>query len=141
MWGSNNNGQLGLPLSVSVQQNPTTNTALPHADVLLTAAAFGTSLFLSVAANSPCAPGTFSSSGFYPCTLCPNNTYQQSMQSLECLACPVSTSAPSGSVNATQCRCMISQQDCRSDARSDCVFHSVGSEPNIFLSDPNSWNR
>ena len=48
-----------------------------------------------------CAPGSYSTTGLSPCTLCPANTYQSSQRSILCIDCPPGTVAPNGSTNCT----------------------------------------
>ena len=48
-----------------------------------------------------CTPGSYSTTGLSPCTLCPANTYQSSQRSTLCIDCPPGTTAPNGSTNCT----------------------------------------
>ena len=49
-----------------------------------------------------CAPGSYSTTGLSPCTLCPVNTYQSSQRSILCIDCPPGTGAThNGSTNCT----------------------------------------
>ena len=49
-----------------------------------------------------CAPGSYSTTGLSPCTLCPVNTYQSSQRRTLCIDCPPRTVTTfSGSTNCT----------------------------------------